>query len=320
VRGPGGALVLAALLALAPAAPVAAQDDGLARVEALLQAGRISDARERLARWRTEEEADASGRARARALLLEARLTTDPAAAEASYLGVVYGYPASPEAAEALLRLGQGALTVGEPVRAVGYLERLVRDYPGTAARGIGLLWLARAQRAGGLADQACATAVQAVAAAEDALLTLAEAERAAACASDGAPAPLPPPAGRPGAPPGGVGAAVGGASEGAWSVQVGAFSGLDRARSVAERLEGVGFGARVVRLPDSRLVRVRVGRYGTRQAAEAAARAVVEAGFEAMAVGDARDELPPAPSGTRAPRPSTRLVYLPARAVTLSR
>ena len=334
VQRAGAALLLGALLTLAPAAPAAAQEDGLARVEALLQAGRISDARARLADWRAREEAGAHARLRARALLLEARLATDREAAETAYLGVVYGYPAAPEAAEALLRLGQSALTADEATRAAGYLERLVRDYPGTAARTTGLVWLARAHRAGGHAALACEAAGRAVAAADEALRALAQAERAAACGAAAGAAPVAAQAGEPparaGDPP--VRAAdppVRAADtarletpDGRWTAQVGAFRAVAGARTVAARLESAGFAARVVRLPESELVRVRVGRYATSAAAAATVRALGAAGFAAVVEGNARAELPPTRAMARAVPcgPGGRLVCVPAQAVTFRR
>ncbi|MEX0890838.1 MAG: SPOR domain-containing protein [Gemmatimonadota bacterium] len=337
----GGALLVGVLLALTPAAPAAAQEDGLARVEALLQAGRISDARARLADWRAAEEAGAHARLRARALLLEARLATDREAAEAAYMGVVYGYPAAPEAADALLRLGQGALTAAEATRAVGYLERLVRDYPGTAARTTGLLWLARAHRADGHATLACEAAGRAVAAADGALRPLAQAARAAACGAGTGATPVAAQAGKPparstdppvraadppvraGDPPVRTGdPPVRETPDGRWTAQVGAFRAVAGARTVAARLERAGFTARVVRLPESELVRVRVGRYATSAAAAATVRALGAAGFDAVVEANALAELPP----TRAPAravpcgPAGRLVCVPAQAVTFRR
>jgi hypothetical protein len=120
---------------------------------------------------------------------------------------------------------------------------------------------------------------------------------------------------------------------DGRWTAQVGAFRAVAGARTVAARLERAGFAARVVRLPESELVRVRVGRYATSAAAAATVRALGAAGFAAVVDGNARAELPPGAGTARAeapPMPSTaravpcgpgvRLVCVPAQAVTFRR
>jgi DedD protein len=54
----------------------------------------------------------------------------------------------------------------------------------------------------------------------------------------------------------------------GRYTLQVGAFSDLARARAVETSLRGRGVGARVVRIPGSELFRVRIGYFASREAA----------------------------------------------------
>src|SRR5690606_8255112 len=167
-RRAGRAMRIAALLlagGLALAAPAAAQPPSLDRAEQLVAQGDYTAAREIVDRWWREEPAatpDVIRAGRPRALLLRARLATDAAAAEQDYLALALGYPSSPEAAVALLRLGQGLLASGQAERAATYLERLATDHPNSPDRAVGLLWLARARRLAGRTDAACEAANQA--------------------------------------------------------------------------------------------------------------------------------------------------------------
>ncbi len=156
-------VLLASTLVVAATAlaPRVAHAQELADIETLVARGRFTDARAALDRWRDAHPRNAGGTtsdAHAHALLLEGRLATDSRAAEDAYLALALGYPTSQHAPTALLRLGQGLLATGDPERARGYLERLVRDYPEADRRAEGMLWLGRAQRAVGRDVLACAT------------------------------------------------------------------------------------------------------------------------------------------------------------------
>lgn len=157
----------------ASAAGVVAQDDAtLRRIEELAGSGRFTEARATLERWNRQnpESRALDGDIRAHALLLGARLAVDPRIATENYLALALGYPFSPRAAEALLRLGQGLVAQAgggdraAATRASAYLQRLVSDYPGNPHRTAGLLWLVRAQVLAGRTADACRTAVQALA------------------------------------------------------------------------------------------------------------------------------------------------------------
>ena len=76
------------------------------------------------------------------------------------------------------------------------------------------------------------------------------------------------------------------------YAVQLGAFSSERRARRLAERARSAGLDPRLVRIPGSGLLRVRVGRFPDSPAAEAVLGDVRTLGFEATIVTDALDEV----------------------------
>jgi cell division septation protein DedD len=308
--------VLTALAALGPR-PADGQAGGLDRVEALIDAGRYHDARSTLdAWWTANESARVPGADRARALMLRARLAGDPAEAENHYLSIVFGYPISPEAPQALLRLGQALLALGEAPRAAGYLQRLVADYPGRPERNLGQLWLARAQRAERQHAQACATAREGLRDARDPdLVTMFRDEEAAACAGAGAARtdPEPPPATTPATPPATTttppavappatpartaparaeatppARAAGG---GRFAAQAGAYRQQDSVDDAMVRLRRAGYEPRAVMIPGSQLIRVRVGRLATAAEAAALVSRLKADRFDAVVVNDADRE-----------------------------
>lgn len=309
-----------ALLAwlLLPPAPARAQAGDLDRAEALIAEGDYVEARELLDEWldrSTRTAITISPDDRARARLLRARLAPDLDRAEHHYLAVLLGYPATREAAEALLRLGQGLFLDGQVDRARGYLQRLYTDHPGTPLRAAGLLWLARAYRAGGSGADACRMASMGLdGPADEAVRELLAAEAVAACAdtTEAVAVDAGEDAGNVAADAaGGENAEVdtaGAADETAerdagadadaaplrpFAVQAGAFRDPAGAARLADRLRDAGYEPRLVRVPRNRLLRVRIGRFGSVDAAAAAARRLVADGFEAVVVRDATDEQP---------------------------
>jgi tetratricopeptide (TPR) repeat protein len=287
---PRRAAWLTALTLLAAAGTAGAQDAVLARVETLLATGRLTEARATLERWNQEhpESSAVDPDVRAHALLLAARVAVDADAAEGALLAVALGYPRSPHAPEALLRLGQARATAADvagpgsqdALRAVGYLERLVTDYPGHALRPQALVWLARAHAAAGRAEQACRTARDAELAAADHadLAAFARDERARLCTGTTANTDIP----RAAPPP---------AATGGFTVQTAAMRERGRAEALASTLRRAGFDARVARLEGSELFRVRIGRFQTATDAETEARRVRSAGHDAVVVDDVRRE-----------------------------
>ncbi len=300
-----GRLILCLLLLAAlPHSARAQGESELDRIEALMGAGDYEGARTSLERWWAAAQ-DASAGARAQALMLRARLASDPQAAERDYLALALGYPTSTYAPTALLRLGQGFLATGDRARATAYLQRLVDDYPGSPDRTIGLLWLARIHRMDGSAATACALARQGIQiASDDELVARFRDEETAACTRSVAEANEPRTARReaaptqatePGAAPPERGTPGVATSEptGRFAVQAGAFRQAQGAQTLAANLRAAGYQPRVVRIPGSQLLRVRVGRLPDAASASALARRLVAAGFEATVVGDADKERP---------------------------
>jgi cell division protein FtsN len=179
-----------ALALMAGAGAAHAQDRTLDRVQNMIETGRLTEARNTLNAWERDNGnplSEATPDDRARALYLTGALSTDAKAAEDAFIGVVLGYPSSPVAPDALLRLGQSLYAAGENDRALTYLQRLRSDYPGSPQRETGMLWLTRAQLAGGNAAAACGTARETLFnTTNENVRTLIEIERDRACAQSG--------------------------------------------------------------------------------------------------------------------------------------
>jgi len=77
----------------------------------------------------------------------------------------------------------------------------------------------------------------------------------------------------------------------GDFSVQIGAFRSLDRARALADQLRGAGYEPRVVRTTGNDLARVRIGRFTSRVGAESLSRDLEGRGFPVTLVTDAGSE-----------------------------
>jgi tetratricopeptide (TPR) repeat protein len=288
--------VVALTVVLAPTAH--AQENEVDRAEALVAAGDYAGARAALERWwQSPDGGDGAAPAlRARALLLRARLATDPAVAEKDYLALAIGYPSAPEAPHALLALGQGLLATGDIPRAITYLERLVHDHPNSPLVPTGRLWLVRAHNLEGRRDAACEAARKgiAVAAGDTDLLALLRAEEAAACAAAANATAGATPAGTP-APQRDDASRTGeNAANARYAIQAGAFRQARGAEELAERLRRAGFEPRIVAVPGSDLRRVRVGRFADPAAAAELIRRLRAAGFTAIVVDDAGSERAP--------------------------
>lgn len=293
-------------LALAPAtgaaqspAQASAQTLTLDTVAQLVDSGQYSQARRAIDAW-WQAASDPSPADAARAHLLRGRLAMDPDSAEHDYLAIALGFPTQPQAPEALLRLGQLLIMKGDAQRAQGYLQRLAADYPGSEFHGPGLLWLARAYNADSRSAQACNAARTGLrdSGSDPDLSSLLQLEEASSCrvgddsATDNAPAarqPAPAP-GRP-AP---AKAAPATAPQGRFAVQVGAFRQRDGAESLAARLRKAGHTPRLVLVPNSSLLRVRIGHFSTAQDAGGLVRQLKAQGFPAVVVGDANREQGP--------------------------
>lgn len=225
----------AALAAILLAAPALAQDTPtLDHVERLVTEGRAEEARAGLLEWWEASRADASRRDVQKSLWLRGILTVDPAQAALDFRRLVVEFPGGAYSDDALLRLAQVAWASGDSTMARGYVDQLRRDYPRTDATAAAVQWIEGA----GPAPQVREAPRVPAPAAEPA--PRAQPERAAAPDPD---APR-------------------------FAVQLGAFSDVDRARALYRRALDQGFEARLVRVPGSPLLRVRVGRFDS--AAEA--------------------------------------------------
>jgi cell division septation protein DedD len=287
------AAVIAVLLVALGAVSLVGQQPSLRQVESLMAAGDYGRARELLERW-FERPPAGEVALRAQAQLTRARLAADPRAAERHYLAVVLDYPMSGEAPEALLRLGQGLLLLGDAERAVAYLERLSVDYPGNPHRVVGRLWLARAYRGLGRGEDACLVARSLLEEARPGteLRPLAESEVTAACPGSAAPAAPAVAAGVPPAPT--VPPVARPSAAGRFAVQSGAFRQREGAEALAARLRRAGYDPRLVFVPGSTLLRVRVGRFPDNAAAAALAGELGARGFPTVVVSDADRERAP--------------------------
>lgn len=279
-----GFLALATLLAWPfPAVAQASSSGSLEVAEAAADSGHVERARELLDAWIATREGDAPSDRWERARFLEARLAEDPDSARRLYarLAVESG---SEIGARARLRLAQLRLARGEAEAALGDLELVRADFPGSPAAAESWLWTGRARQASGAPGAACRAFDRAGRAADGAgladLRRRAEDARSACRGRDGetATAEATTPEGE--------------TPAGRWVVQLGAFRDPSAAEELRERAEEAGFQARVVTTADDRrLHRVRVGRFGGRTAAEAVARRLENRGFRALIVATAGTE-----------------------------
>jgi TolA-binding protein len=142
-------------------------DPQLAAVDSLIDLGRVTTARESLARWNADHPAsDAAvpSENRAFATLLSGKLATTWQQAEQAFQTLALTWPVSAFASEALLRLAQGLITQSATAlarnsadRAASYLERLIADYPTSPHRPPAFYWLAQAYLLSDRTPLACA-------------------------------------------------------------------------------------------------------------------------------------------------------------------
>jgi SPOR domain/Tetratricopeptide repeat len=169
----------------------------------------------------------------------------------------------------------RGRLTV-DPAQAALDFQRLVVEYPGGPFSDAALFRLAQAAHERGDG----ARAQKYLATLERDYPTSPVRRAAEAWFADAGPPP-PPPDELP----------VAAAESGRYAVQLGAFSSRDRAERLAARVREAGFDPRLVVVEGSRLVRVRVGRFDSAQAASVFSKQIVDRGFTAAVVRDALDE-----------------------------
>jgi cell division septation protein DedD len=263
-RAPILGLVLLATFAVPPAA---AQQ--LERVDSLARAGDMEPARTLLLDWFDRAGEDAAREEVQRAIWLRGVLTLDPAQAAMDFTRLALEYPGGPYSDRALLRLARAARARGEVAVAARHYRRLARDYPGSPARMEARSWLG--DHAATIAEvEAARRATPRAGRREPGVAREAEIRRERAQVVDGP-----------------------SATEGAFTVQIGAFADVAGARDLRTRLAEAGIAARLVTVGNDDLVRVRAGRFSDAGGATRLHDRVLAAGFDAMVVADARREEP---------------------------
>ena len=285
-RRRGVGLLSAVILAVGVAVPVGAQES-LATGDSLAVAGRADEARTALDSWWLNERAGSNRRDRQHGLWLRAILTVDPHMAGLDFQRLVLEYPGGSYSDEAMLRLGLISAGAGDLPRAAGYFRTLVTDYPRSPRRRQAEEWLSdhlvEGEEAEAAAQEAEAVAreAEAVAARSADSATGAEAAADAAVAAAAVQEP------ETDSPSGAETASL------RYAVQVGAFESEERARDLLAAVNASGFRARIVRVPESPLVRVRIGAFSDRAGAAELMDQVRRRGHEATIAADVPDEEP---------------------------
>lgn len=254
--------VAALAIAVVWSLPVEAQS--LGEVDAYLREGRLQDARSTLLEWETANPQPRRSE-RQRALWLRGLLTLDPEEASSSYARLIVEYPGGPFTDRALLRLALAADLRGDADEAAIHYAQLARDHPTSPLQDRAEEWLREHPE------------VTADAAGPLSAPSTAPSRGSGATGASTNPDPSP----RTRAPGEDVG----------YTVQLGAFSDRRWADDLATRLQDAGFEARVVRVRNDALLRVRVGRYRTRAEAVVVRDEARAAGFEASLSTDAQRE-----------------------------
>ena len=281
-RRRGVGLLSAVILAVGVAVPVGAQES-LATVDSLALAGRADEARTALDSWWLNERAGSNRRDRQHGLWLRAILTVDPHMAGLDFQRLVLEYPGGSYSDEAMLRLGLISAGAGDLPRAAGYFRTLVTDYPRSPRRRQAEEWLSdhlvEVEEAEAAAQEAEAVAREAEAVAARS----ADSATGADAAADAAVVQEP----ETDSPSGAETASL------RYAVQVGAFESEERARDLLAAVNASGFRARIVRVPESPLVRVRIGAFSDRAGAAELMDQVRRRGHEATIAADVPDEEP---------------------------
>lgn len=242
--------LLAALTLAAPAGAQRARPPELAEVQRRVEADRYADARAELRRWWEEAGEKAGGAERATGLYLRAVLADSLEAAERDLLRVTIEHPLASEADDALLRLGHARLARRDTLGAQIHFARLVREYPQSPLRPV----------------------------AHRALASLGLVPESAAPSSAAAPPQASPPS-RP--PP----RAADAPAVDRFTVEVASERSIARASETATALRARGFDAFLVIVGEGSTVRVRVGGFPTRAAADAVVASLRKAGFRGKVV-----------------------------------
>lgn len=274
----------------------------LAEIETLAATGRTAQARDQLEIWWETERLNATSRVVERALWLRGRLQTKPEEAARDFRRLLAEYPSGPYADLALLRLVQGSRASGDAEGEREYLESLARAYPGSPGHQASVAW--------SRGEEVRLDVGLGVLAELDAPPPSPPNPPSPLGPSDAASTGEPSPDEHPAAhavreepdtlesavveEPDTLESAVANQTpELVYSVQLGAFRDLSRAERLFERAVERGIEARVVRLPESQLHYVRVGRFGVQADADALQARLTELGFRTFVVRDAHEEEP---------------------------
>lgn len=233
----------------------------LDRVEELSRLGRTQEAREMILAWWEAAGPRPPRRDVQRGIWLRGSLALDPAQAALDFRRLVIEFPGGAFSHLALFRLAQFAHASGDSATAAEMVAQLSREYPASPVRREAEAWLATAGPvpAGVAADPAPAVSVTAPPTQE---------ETPAVAAAEPAQS-----------------------DTGRYAVQLGAFSSQDRAEVLLARVDAAGFEGRLVRVPGSDLVRVRVGRFDSAEGAGAILERLQGLGFTAAIARDADRE-----------------------------
>ena len=251
------------LLASAAHAQGAGSPRDPAEVRRLVDADRYGEARAALRGWWAASGDTVTGDRRAAALYLRAVLSDSLDAAERDLLRVAVEHPLAPEADDALHRLAHSRLARGDSAGAALHLQRLGSDFPGSPHREPGLALLSRLRRAG------IAVASSAPAPSRPAQPT----------------APAPASAGRSAAAEPGSGAIGPAAQAERYTVQVATERVIANAARLRDALRAKGFDAFLVVIGDDGTVRVRVGDFSSREAADRETGRLRRAGYRGTVV-----------------------------------
>lgn len=266
----------ALILAVGVAVPLGAQES-LDAVDSLALAGRADEARTVLESWWVSERVRSSRRDRQHGLWLRAILTVDPRMASLDFQRLVLEYPGGSYSDEAMLRLGLISAAAEDLPRAAEYFRTLVSDYPRSPRRRQAEGWLSDHSV---VVEEAEAVAREAATGASSAADAAADPSAASDVATDVQEAEV-------------DSSARAETVSRRYAVQVGAFESEERARSLLAAVNASGFDARIVRVPGSPLVRVRIGAFPDRTGAAELMSRVRRRGHEATIAADVADEEP---------------------------
>lgn len=257
----------------AQAAPPTAVDSAFRRAQRLASEGNTGTARS-IADSVLAASADGTAQY-AEALFWHATFAESTDQAKRDYLRLAVEFSLSPRAEDALLRLSQLELAIGDRVSAKRHLERLAEEHPDGRLRAQGSYWMGRLLLDDGNLSQACGSLAEAKqrAAATDVELTNLVSYYSKQCTALQEPTdrtkadPVPKNDTTPGKGERPREGGVGRKDPIRWSAQVAAFAAAGDARALAQRLKKRGFDARVTA---ERPFRVRIGLYATRKDAQA--------------------------------------------------